>query len=41
MAQYRPAHKAYNFPELSRRITREEYNKAIQYAKNKGLTEII
>lgn len=37
MAQYFPAYKAYNFKELSRGITREEYESAIRYAKLAGL----
>lgn len=41
MPQYYPAHKAFTFPELSRRITRQEYAETIQYAKKLGLTNII
>ena len=37
MAQYRPEHKAYQFPKLSRRITAEEYQEAVQLAKKFGL----
>jgi putative pyruvate formate lyase activating enzyme len=37
MAQYHPYHKAYEFPELSRRITKEEYQKAIKLAEKFGL----
>ncbi|MCY6371296.1 radical SAM protein [Clostridium ganghwense] len=37
MEQYYPAHKSYNFEELSRRISREEYKKAVNSAKLVGL----
>jgi putative pyruvate formate lyase activating enzyme len=38
MAQYYPEHKAYGIPELSRRITREEYRNAVEAARKAGLT---
>jgi len=41
MSQYYPAHKSYTFPELSRRINRNEYNEAVKYAERLGLTNII
>jgi len=41
MAQYYPAHKSYSFPELTRRITRREYNEAVKHAENLGLENII
>jgi putative pyruvate formate lyase activating enzyme len=37
MAQYHPAHKAYDFQELSRRITRQEYKTVVNKAKELGL----
>lgn len=37
MAQYRPMYKSCEFPELSRRITGEEYRKAKDTARNLGL----
>jgi putative pyruvate formate lyase activating enzyme len=37
MDQYRPAFKAYQYPELSRHITSEEYDDVIQYAETLGL----
>ena len=40
MAQYNPSYKAYDYPELSRRITREEYKKAVNRAKEVGLTNL-
>jgi len=38
MDQYYPTHKAYSYPELNRRITRSEYQTAIESAKKAGLT---
>ena len=38
MAQYYPTYRAWEFPELSRRITREEYRKALEIARRLGLT---
>jgi len=38
MAQYRPEHRAHKYPELSRRIARDEYSQAIQWAREAGLT---
>ncbi|MFP3897270.1 MAG: radical SAM protein [Anaerolineales bacterium] len=40
MAQYTPAHKAYDYPEISRRINDEEYQKVVQKAKETGLTNL-
>jgi putative pyruvate formate lyase activating enzyme len=40
MAQYNPLYKAYDYPEISRRITREEYVKAVDRAKELGLTNL-
>lgn len=37
MAQYRPCYRASEYPELSRRITREEYRRAVQAAYDAGL----
>lgn len=37
MDQYRPAFKAYKYPELSRQITSKEYESVIQYAELVGL----
>ena len=41
MSQYYPAHKSYTFPELSRRISRKEYNEAVEYAEKLGLENTI
>jgi putative pyruvate formate lyase activating enzyme len=40
MAQYNPSYKAYDYPKLSRRITREEYSRAVNTAKEVGLTNL-
>jgi putative pyruvate formate lyase activating enzyme len=37
MSQYRPEYRACEFPELSRRITYEEYREAIDCARKEGL----
>jgi putative pyruvate formate lyase activating enzyme len=36
MAQYHPAYRAYNFRELSRRITYREYRDVLNYAADRG-----
>jgi putative pyruvate formate lyase activating enzyme len=40
MAQYTPLYKAYDYPEISRRITSEEYIKVVDKAKEVGLTNL-
>jgi putative pyruvate formate lyase activating enzyme len=40
MAQYRPEHKAFQYPELSRRITWTEYQQALRWAREAGLTRL-
>ncbi len=40
MSQYTPMHKAHDFPEISRRINRSEYNNAVTIARNAGLTNL-
>ena len=40
MVQYNPVYKAYDYPELSRRITKNEYVQVIETAKNMGLTNL-
>jgi putative pyruvate formate lyase activating enzyme len=37
MGQYRPEHWAFNFPELSRRLTVQEMRKAVSWAEQAGL----
>ena len=40
MDQYRPAYKAHHFPELNRRITRQEYETAVRMARDAGLSRL-
>jgi len=40
MDQYYPAYKAFDHPELNRRITREEYREALKKAREAGLKRI-
>jgi putative pyruvate formate lyase activating enzyme len=40
MAQYHPCHKAYDFPALSKAVTREEYFDAVTLALQHGLTRL-
>ena len=40
MAQYNPLYKAYDYPEISRRITSEEYKKVVKRAQEMGLTNL-
>ncbi len=40
MEQYHPEHQASKYPELSRRITAAEYQQAIRWAKEAGLTRL-
>ena len=40
MSQYRPMHKAFDSPEISRRITRKEYRDAVRWAQEFGLKNL-
>jgi len=40
MAQYNPLYKAYDYPEISRRITRDEYRTVVRKAEEVGLTNL-
>jgi putative pyruvate formate lyase activating enzyme len=40
MAQYNPVYKAYDYPEISRRITGEEYKAVVKRAQEVGLTNL-
>jgi len=40
MAQYTPQYKAYDFPQISRRITAKEYERVVKRAKELGLTNL-
>lgn len=40
MSQYRPMYKAFDYPEISRQITRKEYRDAVNWAEQAGLTNL-
>ncbi len=40
MAQYRPAYRAYDYPEISRMISNEEYRSVVNKARELGLTNL-
>jgi putative pyruvate formate lyase activating enzyme len=40
MQQYNPVYKAYDYPELSRRITKNEYLNVVERAEELGLTNL-
>jgi len=40
MDQYRPAYRASGYPELNRRVTREEYRAALQMSQEAGLSRL-
>jgi len=40
MSQYLPVYKAFDYPEISRRITREEYMEVVNLARELGLTNL-
>lgn len=40
MSQYSPTYKAFDYPEISRRITRAEYTDAVTYARSLGLANL-
>jgi len=40
MSQYTPMYKAFDYPEISRRITRQEYKDALRWAQEAGLTNL-
>jgi len=40
MDQYRPEHRAHDYPDINRRNTGEEYNQAIRWALEAGLTRL-
>ena len=41
MAQYRPMHKAFDYPEIARRITAAEWEQALSWAREAGLTNLV
>jgi putative pyruvate formate lyase activating enzyme len=40
MSQYRPTFRAFDHPEIARRLTREEYEDAVRLARDAGLTNL-
>lgn len=40
MAQYRPAYKAFDYPEISRQVTSAEYEAVVRRARELGLTNL-
>jgi len=40
MNKYRPQYKASEYPEIARRVKRSEYNEALKWAKEYGLTRV-
>jgi putative pyruvate formate lyase activating enzyme len=40
MRQYRPEHRAREFPEIARRISRKEYSEALGWARDFGLNRL-
>jgi putative pyruvate formate lyase activating enzyme len=40
MSQYRPVHRAFDYPEIGRRLTQDEYEQALAWAREAGLTRI-
>jgi putative pyruvate formate lyase activating enzyme len=40
MAQYTPQFRAYDYPEISRRITGQEYRQVVARAQDVGLTNL-
>lgn len=40
MQQYTPTHQAHKYPEIFRRITQEEFEEAVKWAKEAGLTNL-
>ena len=40
MSQYRPMYKAFEYPQISRKITRKEYEAAIRWTREAGLTNV-
>lgn len=40
MSQYTPMYRAFDYPEIARRITRSEYQEVVEAAKEAGLTNL-
>jgi len=41
MAQYRPEHRAFEYPEIARRLTGEEWRQALTWARAAGLSNLV
>jgi putative pyruvate formate lyase activating enzyme len=41
MAQYRPMHRAFEYPEIARPITTVEWRQALAWAREAGLTNLV
>ena len=40
MSQYRPMYRAFEYPKISRRITRQEYEEVVEYTRQLGFTNL-
>ncbi len=40
MAQYRPMHRAHEYPRIARQLNSTEWQQAMQWAKENGLTNL-
>ena len=40
MAQYRPEHKAFDYPAIARRLTKDEWKQAVAWAEEAGLENL-
>jgi putative pyruvate formate lyase activating enzyme len=40
MSQYRPMYQAHQYPDIARRVTRQEYDDAVEWARDAGLTNL-
>jgi putative pyruvate formate lyase activating enzyme len=40
MSQYRPMHRAFDYPKIARRLNRGEYEEAVRWAREAGLTNL-
>jgi putative pyruvate formate lyase activating enzyme len=40
MSQYRPCYMAEDYPDIARRLTRDEYAEAVAWAREAGLTNL-
>jgi uncharacterized Fe-S radical SAM superfamily protein PflX len=40
MAQYRPSHKAFDYPEIARQLTAREWSQSLHWAMAAGLSNL-